>query len=82
MTNAEKARKRTRKNYKKEVRARYRHLMRLAKYNIKNATTNRCVMKRCRANYEVFALWLVTKKLEAKGFKCELDYYELKISWA
>lgn len=81
MKEAEKARKRTRKNYKKEVRTRYRHLMRLAKYNIKNATTNCCVMKRCHANYEVFALWLVTKKLEAKGFKCELDYSELKISW-
>ena len=22
-----------------------------------------------------------TKKLEAKGFKCELDYNELKIDW-
>lgn len=46
MTDAEKARKRTRENFKKEVRARYRHLMRLAKYNIKNATHNHCVMKR------------------------------------
>ena len=66
---------------KKQVRARYRHLMRLVKYNIKNTTVNHCVMKRCRANYEAFALWIVTKKLEAKGFKCELDYHELKISW-
>lgn len=81
MTEAEKARKRTRKNYKKEVRARYRYLMRLAKYNIKNATENCCFIKRCHANYEFFALWLVAKKLEAKGFKCELDYNELKISW-
>lgn len=81
MTEVEKARKRTKQNYKKEVRTRYRHLMRLAKYNIKNATTNCCVMKRRHADYEVFALWLVTKKLEAKGFKCELDYNELKISW-
>lgn len=81
MTEAEKARKRTRKNYKKEVRARYRHLMRLAKYNIKNATANHCIMKRRHANYEVFALWLVAKKLEANGFKCEMDYSELKISW-
>lgn len=81
MTDAEKARKRTKENFKKEVRARYRHLMRLAKYNIKNATHNHCVMKRRRANYEAFALWIVAKKLEAKGFKCELDYHELKISW-
>ena len=81
MTDAEKARKRTRKNYKKEVRARYRHLMRFAKYNIKNATVNHCVMKRRRAEYETFALWIIAKKLEAKGFKCELDYHELKISW-
>lgn len=82
MIDVEKARKRTRKNYKKEVRARYRHLMRLAKYNIKNATDNHCLIKRHRADYEAFALWLVVKKLEANGFKCELDYYELKIDWA
>lgn len=81
MTEAEKARKRTRKNYKKEVRARYKYLMRLAKYNIKNATENCCFMKRGHADYEFFALWLVAKKLEAKGFKCELDYNELKIDW-
>lgn len=81
MTDAEKARKRTRKNYKKEVRARYKLLMDIAKHNIKNATENCCFVKRCHADYEFFALWLVAKKLEAKGFKCELGYGELKINW-
>ena len=55
--------------------------MRLAKYTIKNATENHCYMKRHHVEYEAFALWLVAKKLEAKGFKCKLDYYELKIEW-
>ena len=41
MTEAEKARKRTKQNYKKEVRARYRQLMSLAKHNIKNAKKQR-----------------------------------------
>lgn len=81
MTDVEKARKRTKKNYKKEVRARYKQLMRLAKYNIKNATVNHCFVKRRHSSYEAFALWLIVKKLEAKGFKCELDYDELEINW-
>jgi hypothetical protein len=81
MTEVEKARKLTRKNYKKKVRARYKQLMRLVKYNIKNATVNHCFVFRRHSKYEAFTLWLIAKKLEAKGFKCELYYDELKINW-
>lgn len=82
MTEAEKARKRTKQNYKKEVRTRYRQLMSLAKHNIKNATENCCYMKRRGSDIERLASWIVAKKLEAVGFKCELSWDELKIDWA
>lgn len=92
MIDIEKVRKRTRKNWKKETRSKYRHLMSLAKFHIKNATDSYCYIKRHWSKKEYFALWLVAKKLEAKGFKCELkrgepsftrifDYDELTIDW-
>lgn len=73
MTDVEKVRKRTRKNWKRETRAKYRYLMNLAKSKIKDATSNRCYIERHCSRKEYFALWLVAKKLEAKGFKCELE---------
>lgn len=91
MTEVEKARKRSRKNWKRETRAKYRYLMSLAKQQIKNATDNYCYVKRNCSRNEYFALWLVAKKLEAKGFKCELEkgnpfsnifyYDDLTIEW-
>lgn len=92
MTEIEKLRKRTRKNWKRETRAKYKHLMYLAELEIENATSNWCRLKRSCRNDDYFALWLVKKKLEAKGFKCELEkgtftfsgifyYDELTIEW-
>lgn len=92
MTEVEKARKRVRKNWKKETRIKYKYLMSLAKSKIKNATDNYCRVNRHYSREEYFALWLVAKKLEAKGFKCELekgwlsttgifDYDTLLIEW-
>lgn len=73
MTEIEKLRKRTRKNWKRETRVKYRYLMNLAKQQIKNATDNYCYVKRNYSRNEYFTLWLVAKKLEAKGFKRELE---------
>jgi hypothetical protein len=92
MTEVEKARKRTRRNWKKDTKAKYRILMYLAKQQINNATKKYCYVKRHSSRNEYFALWLVAKKLEAKGFKCELEkgewtfseilYYDtLTINW-
>lgn len=92
MTEVERIRKRTRKNWKREIRTKYRYLMSLAKSKIKNATTNHCYIERHSSKNEYFALWIVAKKLEAKGFKCELEegkwslseifYYDkLTIDW-
>ena len=92
MTEVEKSRKCTRKNRKKEIKTKFRHLMRLAKSEIKNATDNYCYVRRHYFRDEYFALWIVAKKLEAKGFKCELEkgrnpfsniycYDELTIYW-
>jgi hypothetical protein len=80
MTEVEKSRKRTRKNWKRDTRAKYRYLMYLAKLEIKNATTNHCYIERQRSKNDYFALWLVAKKLEAKGFKCELRKGEWTLS--
>ena len=73
MIEIEKLRKCTRKNWKRETRAKYRHLMSLVKFHIKNATDNYCWIKRHYSRKEYFALWLVAKKLEAKGLKCKLE---------
>lgn len=92
MTSMEKQRKRTRNNWKREQRAKFRFLMSCAKRGIKNATSNYCLLKRHCRNRDYFALWLVSKKLEAKGFTCELRrgeftfsgifyYDELTIRW-
>ena len=93
MTEIEKLRKRTRKNWKRETRAKYKHLMSLAKSEIKYATCSYCYIKRLCSKGEYFALWIVKKKLEAKGFKCRLEegvwtfsgtfYYDtLTIEWS
>lgn len=92
MTEIEKVRKRTRKNWKQKTKAIYRFLMKLAKQQIKNATDNYCYVKRNSSRNEYFALWLVAKKLEARGFTCDLEkgnpfsnifYYDvLKITWS
>ena len=73
MTDLEKLRKRTRKNWKRETRTKYRYLMDFAKQEIENATRNSCYIERHRSKGDYFALWLVAKKLEAKGFKCRLE---------
>ena len=92
MTEIEKAKKRTRKNWKKETRRKYKQFKYLAELEIENATSNYCIIKRSCGNDDYFALWLVKKKLEAKGFKCRLEsgtftfsgifYYDkLTIKW-
>ena len=92
MTDLEKLRKYARKNWKRETREKFWFLMDVAKDKIKNATGNYCVIERGCGFDDYFALWLVSKKLEAKGFKCELEkgkftfsgmfYYDkLSISW-
>lgn len=47
--------------------------MSLAKSKIKYATDNYCYIKRYYDRDEYFALWIIAKKLETKGFKCELE---------
>jgi hypothetical protein len=92
MIGVEKLRKRTRKNWKKQQRAKFRFLMSCAELSIENATHNCCSLERPCENLDHFALWLVAKKLEAKGFTCELKrgeftfsgifyFDELRISW-
>lgn len=73
MIEVEKIKKRTRKNWKRDTRAKYRHLMSLIKLHIKNSTSNYCYIKRHYNKKEYFVLWLLAKKLESRGFKCELE---------
>ena len=73
MTDLEKLRKRTRKNWKRETKTKYRYLMDIAKLEIENATSNYCRIERHCSKDDYFALWLVAKKLEANGFNCELE---------
>lgn len=80
MTEIEKLRKRTRENWKRETRSKYWFLMDIAKQKIKNATSNYCVIERGCELGDYFALWLVSKKLEAKGFKCKLKEGEFTFS--
>ena len=73
MAEIEKAKKRTRKNWKRETRKKYKQFKHFAELEIENATSNWCRVKRDCGNNDYFALWLVKKKLEAKGFKCRLE---------
>ena len=73
MFDLEKLRKQTRKNWKRETRAKYRYLMDFAKQEIENATSNSCYIERHPSKGDYFALWLVKKKLERNGFKCRLE---------
>ena len=82
MTDLEKLRKRTKKNWKRETRKKYRYLMDIAKLEIENATKNHCSIKSHCSKGNYFALWLVAKKLEAKGFNCELEKGEFTFSGA
>lgn len=87
--NLEKLRKQTKKNWKREVRSEYRRIMWKAKYTISYAVHNWCTVDIRPESY--FAAWLVAKKLESKGFKCDLykaipfsnyrPYNELHIEW-
>lgn len=82
MIDLEKLRKRTRKNWKRETRAKYRYLMNTVKLKIENATNNHCYIESHCSKGNYFALWLVAKKLEAKGFNCELREGEFTFSGA
>ena len=73
MTDLEKLRKRTREIWKREVRTKYSYLMSFAKMKIEQATRNSCSIKRKCGNGDYFPLWIVSKKLESKGFRCELE---------
>ena len=85
MTEVEKARKRTKKNWKREIRRSYKQTMFKAELSIENSTNNFCTIY-VNPNY-TFATWIVKKKLESKGFKCDLYYSpafekdELFIDW-
>ena len=84
MTDLKKLRKRNKKNWKRETKAKYRRLMSQAKLKIKNATDTHCYLEEPRERNCYFALWIVAKKLKAKGFKCELITFcndELRIDW-
>ena len=71
MTEIEKLRKRTRKNWKRQMRSEYKRIMWKAEMTIENATKNYCTIEVREESR--FATWLVSKKLEARGFKCSLD---------
>ena len=73
MTDLEKLRKRTRKNWKRGIRTNYRYFISLAKREIEQATSNYCLIKSECENDDYFPLWIVSKKLESKGFRCKLE---------
>lgn len=81
--NLEKLRKRTKKNWKREIRSEYKHIMWKTKITINFAINNWCTVDIRPESH--FAAWLVAKKLESKGFKCDLykaiPYNELHIEW-
>lgn len=81
--NLEKLRKRTKKNWKREIRSEYKHIMWKTKITINFAINNCCTVDIRPESH--FAAWLVAKKLESKGFKCDLykaiPYNELHIEW-
>ena len=71
MTDLEKLRKQTRKNWKRQMRSEYKRIMLKAETTIQYATQNYCTIEVREESR--FATWLVSKKLEARGFKCSLD---------
>lgn len=62
LTDAEKARKRTRKKWKRSIKARYKQIMYLAKLAIENATGYDCILRFKEEYNDRFTLWLVEKK--------------------
>lgn len=71
MITAEQARKRVRKNYKDRVRAAYKEIKREVELEInKTSTINNCYVEIDRPLW--LAGFILMKKLERKGFKCEL----------
>lgn len=81
--NLEKLRKQTKKNWKREMRSEYKRIMWEAEITINSAINNWCAIKVRPESH--FAAWLIAKKLESKGFKCDLykaiPYNELQIEW-
>ena len=70
MTEIEKIRKRTRENWKNKMRNGYKKFMNAIKLEISYATEN-SITYVADSEYR-FATWLVMKKLERKGYKCDL----------
>lgn len=70
MRETEKARKQVRKNRKRKVRSAYREIKKLAKVKISKAAGNFAHIK-VDPEFRL-ATFIVMKKLERKGFKCEL----------
>jgi len=70
MTDLEKLRKRTRKNWKKWIRRKYRWLKDVTELTIENAHERECSVE-FKIDYR-FITWLIKKKLERKGFECLL----------
>ena len=81
--NLEKLRKQTKKNWKREMWSEYKRIMWKTKITINSAINNWYTIKVRPESH--FAAWLVAKKLESKGFKCDLykaiPYNELCIEW-
>ena len=84
----EKLRKRTRKNKKQFIKEKYRNIKWKVNVTIENAIENNCYIE-INPDYR-FMTWLVKRKLEQKGFVCELDKGDefsifpndiLKINW-
>lgn len=67
-------RRRSRKNWKREVRSKYKRIKCIAELEIENATKDNCYIE---VKPELrFVTWLVMKKLERKGFTCELEKHD------
>lgn len=69
--NLEKLRKRTKKNWKREMWSEYRHVMQKAKWSIDRAINTWCYVRVKPENH--FIAWLVARKLKAEGFKCNVS---------
>ena len=70
MITAEKAKKRIRKNYKDRIRTAYKQIKFKAELTIENAIESNCYIE-VRPELRL-ATFIVKKKLEDKGFVCEL----------
>jgi len=70
MIDVDKLKKQTRKNWKREMRYAYKRIKEETEITIENATENSCCVE-VKMDWR-FATWLVMKKLESKGFKCEI----------